>query len=237
MPPNTNEQRILDIIGRIRIDDSSYKKSIGDLNREVKSLIRPENFNNLDKGLQLSLLKAKKNIESTLSSDTKMGQDYNITSLQEQIRIQKTIEATIRKRDAEEKKQHQQKINNLRQQKARLKEQDATRLKVGLSLLFTSQRIGRELTKIQQDLVNTYTQVMGQNNEFVNDINKTTAAFTFLKFSMVNAFAQSEFGQATLKLITELADKSAEFISANPEVAVKLAIGGASVKTAAGIAE
>ncbi len=373
MPPNTNEQRILDIIGRIKLDTTSYKKDLRDLNKSLDSALLSKGINKLPKNVQIAALQAKKKVTETLTAGDKLPDiEFPLVGLKEQDRVQKAISSNLNKEERQrfkinslieksaksqitkenkikadirkgllynakkekkeqdlikqkkekeiglisrlaeqsskkqikieqkqqseirkglfknnlieqkeiekrniieqrqrfmmsdlaeksakkqtayeqslkdsirkglissEKKVHQLKINNLRQQKARLKEQDATRLKVGLSLLFTSQRIGRELTKIQQDLVNTYTQVMGQNNEFVNDINKTTAAFTFLKFSMVNAFAQSEFGQATLKLITELADKSAEFISANPEVAVKLAIGGASVKTAAELAE
>jgi len=97
-------------------------------------------------------------------------------------------------------------------------------LGMGLSFLFTGMAIKRFADNMLKGLVNTYKTVMGEGSKFQEQTNRLSAAFTFLKFSIFDALAQSDFFAALVEWLVGAANAIAEFVGENPKLAKGLAI-------------
>ena len=118
----------------------------------------------------------------------------------------------------------------------KLSKQWGAQLGKNLSLMFTAQRVSRTLSSALKDWFSTYQKITEGQTEFGNQMNRLMASVTFLKFSLMNAFTESEIGRKFLEFIVNLTDKVGEFISAHPNLSVGIVIGTAAISSVAALA-
>jgi len=87
-----------------------------------------------------------------------------------------------------------------------------------LSLMFGFMAIGKASRKMWQSAVKTYSDVMGENNAFLQQTNKVRAAWEFLKFSLVDALMQGDLFRNIVDAIVGIVDKMSDWIGQHPEL-------------------
>jgi len=92
-------------------------------------------------------------------------------------------------------------------------------LGMGLSFLFTGMALKRFAQAMLKNVFNAYSQIMGEGSRFMEQTNKIRAAFGFLKFSIVDALANSELFAAMVDWIINLVNGISEFVAVHPLVA------------------
>lgn len=89
-------------------------------------------------------------------------------------------------------------------------------LGMGLSFLFTGMAIKRFAQGMLTDLFNTYKNIMGEGTVFQEQTNALSAAFSFLKFSIFDALANTEFFANLVDWLVQAANWLAEFTQKHP---------------------
>lgn len=95
-------------------------------------------------------------------------------------------------------------------------------LGMGLSFLFTGMAIKRVADNMLKDLGTTYAKIMGENTRFNEQTNMLAGAFTFLKFSIFDALAQSDLFTNFVDWIVSVVNWVSEWVAKNPEIATGL---------------
>lgn len=92
-------------------------------------------------------------------------------------------------------------------------------LGMGLSFLFTGMAIKRFADNMLKALVTTYSTVMGEGSAFQEQTNRLSAAFEFLKFSIFDALANSEFFANLVDWLVQAVNRISEFVAQHPALA------------------
>jgi hypothetical protein len=92
-------------------------------------------------------------------------------------------------------------------------------LGMGLSFLFTGMAIKRFAQGLLKNVFNAYAQVMGEGSRFAEQTNALKAAFGFLKFSIVDALANSELFASMIAGVVSLVNWISQFVAKHPLIA------------------
>ena len=97
-----------------------------------------------------------------------------------------------------------------------------------LALRFGGEGLKRLFGGIFRDLSQGYMAASGENNQFNKAIGRLSAAFDFLKFSIFDAFANSEFWQSAIEWLTNSLNSISDWVQRNPNISITfLTIAGA----------
>jgi len=107
------------------------------------------------------------------------------------------------------------------------------RLGFNLSLLFTSWTVSRKIGNLLDSWKKTYMQVTQGQTEFSNQVNQTSAAMSFLGFVIYDTFSRQPFVQKMVETFVDLANATADFVSAHPKITMSIVMGAFAVKTLA----
>ena len=221
--PTEQETKLLDIIAKIKLDSNGLTKDVKRLNSVLKRSLQnkklmqaiPDNL----KSAMISSVKSTNEALGKIKTDRLSAWQQSIVAKE---RVLKTaVENTNKIR-----------MQGLNEARATV----SNTLGLSLSTMFLAQEIANKLARIEKDLFTTYMKVSGQTSEFGNSINRLQASFTFLKFSIVNAFASSKIGQSVINMLTKMTDAFAELVNKHPKLGVDLVIGGTVVSKAADFA-
>ena len=89
-------------------------------------------------------------------------------------------------------------------------------LGAGLGMLFLGMAIQRYSMNMLKGLFKTYSTIMGEGTKFNEQTNSLSAAFEFLKFSIMDALGNSELFAALVEWIVGAVNWISEFISLHP---------------------
>lgn len=140
--------------------------------------------------------------------------------LKEVILIQTKTDSEKAKRDLKEQKEIIRRLTNETNEAARASRAMRTNmLGMGLSFLFTGMAIKRYADNMLKSLYTTYSTIMAEGTLFHEQTNRLSAAFQFLKYSIFDALANSEFFAQLVDWLVQAANWLSEFVAKHPELA------------------
>ena len=113
----------------------------------------------------------------------------------------------------------------------------SARLGYNLSLLFFSMKVSRQINSTLKDWFSNYNKIVQGQTNFANKTNELSAAFSFLKFVIVDTFSRNKFVQQFVDLFVKLANNVAKFVSAHPTISLGIVMGGVTIMSLATLIE
>jgi hypothetical protein len=98
------------------------------------------------------------------------------------------------------------------------KQMDMAQLSLGFALLFTGMAIKQYADRAIKELTTGYMKIADEQHAGTKKILEMEAATSFLKFTLMDMFVQSEFFAQLVEWFTELAIKIVEFAEQHPEI-------------------
>jgi len=173
--------RISRVIVKIIGDASSFTKTMKQMQKELRSTAKT--MSNFGKVTRLNKFKDElKRVNLTMTQSGRI--------------IDKTTGKFVGMENATRRVQRaQDKLDkSMRQMRRRY-------LGFGLAMLFSGMALKRFATTALRSLLNTWTTIMDKTAKYTNTVGKVTAAWEFLKFSIIDAFLASEMGRDFIEML------------------------------------
>jgi len=91
-----------------------------------------------------------------------------------------------------------------------------------LTFIFAGMMLQRTFGGFFKSMKETYREIAGENDVFIQRIDALSGAFDYLKFSLFNAFANTPFVQKAIDQLTKALVGLAEFLSDHPKLSTTL---------------
>jgi hypothetical protein len=102
-------------------------------------------------------------------------------------------------------------------------------LTMGLSMLFAGMALKRFGTTVLRSLVNTFKQATEGSKTYARTIGKLEAAWSFLKFTIMDTFMQTKLGTLIIEKLIEKLNELSEWIQDHPNLAIAIVGGSAGL--------